>query len=136
MILIAFALSITYLTKAKEDITGIWLTEEGNSKVEISQNEEDYTGKIAWMVKSTDKNGNTIKDRKNPNKELRDRPILGLAILQNIELQNGKGYGQIYSPKKGLTLDCEVVLVNPDELQINVTYRGFTRQKTWTRTSL
>jgi hypothetical protein len=61
---------------------------------------------------------------------------MGLEMLNDVKIEQGKGYGEIYAPKRGVTLSCELVLISEDELQVNVSYRGFTRKQTWTRTTL
>jgi len=120
-----------------ENIVGIWLTQEGNSKVEIYEDGGTYHGKIVWLEKTTDKKGRPLTDKNNPDKSLKDRPILGLVMLQDIALKDdGKGYGKIYTPKRGMTLDCELEATNNEELTITIFVRGFTRTQTWTQSSL
>jgi uncharacterized protein (DUF2147 family) len=135
IIILSFT-TLTVSSRAQDELSGIWLTEEGNSKVEIIKDGEKYSGTIVWLSRKTDKNGNPITDKNNPEKELRDRPIMGLEMLQDIQFENDKGHGTIYAPKRGMTLECELVVINDLELQVNVTYRGFTKKQIWTRSSL
>ncbi|WP_111672018.1 DUF2147 domain-containing protein [Algoriphagus litoralis] len=121
---------------AQESIEGIWLTEEGNSKVEIYQKGDNYFGKIVWLEQSTDKNGNPVKDLYNSNKELKNRQLLGIDMLTDLQAKNGKWYGKIYAPKRGLEMDVVIVSSGKDKLELNVSYRGFTRKQTWTRSTL
>jgi uncharacterized protein (DUF2147 family) len=121
---------------AQESIEGIWLTEEGNSKVEIYQKGDNYFGKIVWLEQSTDKNGNPVKDLYNSNKELKNRQLLGIDMLTDLQAKNGKWYGKIYAPKRGLEMDVVIVSSGKDKLELNVSYRGFTRKQIWTRSTL
>lgn len=121
---------------AQESIEGIWLTEEGNSKVEIYQKGDKYFGKIVWLEQSTDKNGNPVKDLNNPNKELKNRQVLGIDMLTDLQPKSGKWYGKLYAPKRGLEMGVAVASSGKDKLELNVSYRGFTRKQIWTRSSL
>ena len=121
---------------AQESIGGFWLTEEGNSKVEIYQKGDSYFGKIVWLEQSTDKNGNPVKDLNNSNRELKNRQLLGIDMLTDLQAKNGKWYGKIYAPKRGLEMDVVLVSSGKDKLELNVSYRGFTRKQTWTRSTL
>ncbi|MEO1054497.1 MAG: DUF2147 domain-containing protein [Bacteroidota bacterium] len=121
----------------QQDIEGIWLAGEGNTKVEIyKKDNQQYAGKIVWMKKPINKKGEPHKDKMNPDKSLRDRTLMGLHLLENLTYKNGKWHGTIYSPKRGKTLDAVVALDGADQLAINVTFRGFSRQQKWERSTL
>ncbi|MEM9327743.1 MAG: DUF2147 domain-containing protein [Bacteroidota bacterium] len=124
------------MTQAQAGIEGIWLTQEGNSKVEIYEEGDRYYGKIVWMARTTDKKGNTLTDKNNPDKSLRDRPLMGLEMLSNIKYDGNRANGKIYAPKRGATLDCELVQQGDDQLDLLISVKGFTRQQSWTRSQL
>jgi len=128
-----FVLISAFQVQAQESIEGIWLTEEGNSKVEIYQKGNGYFGKIIWLDQSANKRGNIITDRNNPDKNLRNRQLVGIDMLQDLQYLNGKWYGKLYAPKRGLTMNTEIVAQGEDKLELNITYQGFTRQQIWTR---
>lgn len=126
----------SFQINAQRSIEGIWLTEEGNSKIEIYQKGDKYFGKIVWLGKSTDRKGNPIIDRNNPDKNLRKRQVLGIDMLQDFSYQNNKWQGKLYAPKRGLTMDAEFVAKEDDKLEVYISYQGFTRQQIWTRGTL
>jgi uncharacterized protein (DUF2147 family) len=111
----AFLLSITPL-HAQNKVTGIWMTEEGNSliKIEIA---DDQT------LLGTGAGGDNSErlDEKNPDPSLRNRPLLGSKILwgfrpsnqENSEWEGGKIYdpdtGKIYESK--LQVDGDVLKI-------------------------
>lgn len=137
--LLLVGLIATLVTPAfsQEEIEGIWLAAEGNTKVEIyKKDDQHYAGKIVWLKKPTNKKGEPHRDTKNPDKSLRDQTIMGLHLLDNLEYKNGKWFGTIYSPKRGKTLDAVVELNQSDALDISITYLSFSRSQEWTRTSL
>lgn len=131
-----FLMIAAFQAQAQESIVGIWLTEEGNSKVEIYQKGDNYFGKIVWLEQSTDKNGNPVTDRNNPNKDLQNRQLLGIDMLEDLQYRSGKWYGKLYAPMRGMKMDVVIVGLGKEKLELNVSHRGFTRKQTWTRSTL
>ena len=129
-------LFIAFQAHAQKSIEGIWLTEEGTSKVEIYQNGDQYFGKIVWLDQSKAKGGNPMTDRNNPDKNLRNRPLLGMDMLFNLQNRNGKWYGKLYAPMRGITSDVVIESQEENKLVLNISYRAFSRQQIWTSASL
>jgi uncharacterized protein (DUF2147 family) len=120
---------------SQDDINGIWLAGEGKTKVEIYKKDSNqYFGKIVWLEQPTNKQGEPLTDKKNPNRVLRDRPIIGLDMMENFLYADGKWYGSIYAPRNGKTLDAVLTMKDADTIIVNVTYRGFSKKQIWTRT--
>src|SRR5262245_50831661 len=66
-------------------IVGSWLTDDGASRVEVSaakaaDGSSVYGGKVVWLKEPT-QDGQPLRDAKNADAALRERPILGLPIL-------------------------------------------------------
>jgi len=93
-----------------EDITGIWLTQEGEGAIEIRPCGEQRCGRIAWMKDSKDKDGQAPTDRNNPNPALRSRRICGLQIISGLQPQRDGSWaqGRVYDPDTGQTFDMEI----------------------------
>ena len=49
------------------------MNEEGDAKIQINKNIEIFFGKIVWLEKPKDKNGEWRLDTENPDKPLRNR---------------------------------------------------------------
>ncbi|MBN2699441.1 MAG: DUF2147 domain-containing protein, partial [Bacteroidales bacterium] len=63
-----------FLFAQADRIMGIWLTEEGNSQVEIKKDAEGrYYGKIIWLEEPME-NGKPKLDNENPDPKLQSRP--------------------------------------------------------------
>jgi uncharacterized protein (DUF2147 family) len=117
-------------TQSAKNVTGVWLSETKESKIEIYQQGDELFGKIVWV--KTD----GIKDTKNPTPELRSRPLLGLVILTNFKnagVDKWEG-GKIYDPLSGKTYSCNLKLVD-GKLKIRgyVGISLFGRTSVWTR---
>lgn len=128
--------------KAKRgDVAGIWLNQDKDAKIEISEKGGKFYGKIVWLKDPIDPETNKPKtDKHNPDPALKNRPTLGLEILKGF-IFNGEDEwkdGQIYDPKSGKTYSCYIRFESKDKLKI----RGFIgvsmlgRTTYWTRSSL
>lgn len=97
------------LAQSENSIVGTWLTQDKDSKVEISKGKDGkFRGAIVWL-KEPNRNGMPKKDDKNPDAKLRTRPILGLPLLMgfNFDKDNNEWIdGAIYDPKSGKSYKC------------------------------
>ena len=119
-----------------DEIIGVWLTDEKNGKIEIYKENNRYFGKLIWGSDMYDENGKSKLDAKNPDKELKKRPLEGLVLLKNFEYNGDKEWegGKIYDPQSGKTYSC-VMKLEGEELKVTG-YIGFSwigRTVRWTR---
>jgi len=124
-------------------ILGIWKTEMDESKVEVFTCGDKICGKIVWLKNPvyTDSRdgevGTPLLDRKNPDPGRKNRPIIGLQIMDGFTELGGNtwGNGTCYDPKSGNTYRGKIHLAAPDRLEL----RGFIgiplfgRTSVWTR---
>ena len=136
IVLLVVLATVTSAAVAQDEIKGVWLTQEGNSKIEIYQKGDGYYGKIVWLERSTDRNGNVLTDRNSSDNLLRNRPLMGIDLLEDLAYKKGNWTGRIYAPKRGETMDVVLSLANVNELKVLVSYMGFTKEKHWTRDSI
>lgn len=102
-----------FAAQVKDDgdaIVGTWLTKEGKAKVEITRQGDVYQGTIVWLREPNYPEGDTeagkVKhDRNNPDEALRDRPIVGLRILDEFKYVGERAWsgGYVYDPESGNT---------------------------------
>lgn len=142
----AIAASSTSSETAAAAVTGVWVTPNGKSRVQIFRGDKGrFFGKIVWLkepdfpqnFKNRALAGKPRTDRKNPDKRLRDRPIMGLVILTDFEYLPGQkawGRGKCYSPEDGKTYDCRMWLTDGGaKLQLRGSEWIFHKTQTWTR---
>ena len=120
------------------DVAGLWLTGDGDGWIEISVT---VNGPVGVIRGSPDDDGTEPQrlDELNPEPSLRQRPLLGLTILEGFEAAgNGKWKGgTIYDPNSGKTYRCTLTLRDDGILRV----RGFIgvsllgRTEEWTRVS-
>lgn len=105
------------------DILGVYLNPNGNSKIKIYKTDNQYLGKIIWLIEPLDKKGKPKRDVKNPNKELRDRPLMGLVTLTDLQFIDDKwSDGKMYSPERGKSIDFEVVSITKESMKIKISF--------------
>jgi len=119
-----------------DDILGKWMTEKKEAVVQIFKtNDHKYAGKIIWLEKPLE-NGKPVLDKKNPNPELRSRPIMGLVFIAGFEFQNEEWInGILYDAQTGNTYKAKMTLKDKNTLDLRG-YIGspmFGRTTTWTR---
>jgi uncharacterized protein (DUF2147 family) len=120
-------------------VTGTWLVENEEARVEIAPCGEKLCGTIVWMRYPQTEDGVVKRDIHNPDRSLRERTVVGLRILTglpgNPDDEGVYRGGSIYDPKTGRTYRCWMSQESDDVLRI----RGFFgisllgRTTRWTR---
>ena len=122
------------------DIIGIWLNEEKDAKIEIYKSENLFFGKMIWLKEPKDINGEFKTDKNNPNKNLRNKKLLGLKILSNL-IWNHKEKewinGSIYNARDGKTYKLFANL-SEEKLKLRgyVGFSLFGKTTIWTKSNL
>jgi uncharacterized protein (DUF2147 family) len=92
---------------------GEWLVEDGEASIRIEECGNNLCGVVAGA-----KNWNET-DRKNPNPELRNRPIIGMPILLDMKpTKSNRWEGRAYNSKNGQTYTANISLNNPQNLRV------------------
>lgn len=114
----------------EDRILGLWNTSKNDCKIEIFKCGDKYCGRITWLKEpfypADDDGGMAGKpmvDRENPSPGLRDRPLIGLQLMEGFSYigQNVWEKGTIYNPDNGKTYKCKMTLSAPNRLEV----RGF-----------
>lgn len=133
-----------FAERAGDEILGVWHTTDDKAKVQIFRVQDQYYGKIIslkepnWPANDEMGMGGRPKtDRRDPNPELRNRPIVGMQFMGNFVYagRNLWAGGRIYDPESGKTYKCKLTLISPNRLQVRG-YVGFSmlgRTEVWTR---
>ena len=117
---------------------GRWYAEGGAAQVEISACCEALCGRVVWLRSPFDDDGCDLRDGRNPDPALRDRPLIGLQVLSGLRSSSDEQVwrgGTIYDPTSGRTYRCTVQLDGEHRLHI----RGYIgvpllgRTTTWIR---
>jgi uncharacterized protein (DUF2147 family) len=128
--LIALSLACTPAAAQKaEDALGVWLNPENGSNVEFYKCGESVCGKI---VKVAD---GQKTDDKNPDPAKRNRPIVGLVIMQGAkQTGDNKWSGDLYNREDGKTYSGTVTIKSKDRLDLSgCVALVLCKTVTWTR---
>jgi uncharacterized protein (DUF2147 family) len=108
---------------------GEWLVADGSARIRIQPCDDALWGVIVW---ATDPG----KDKNNPDPALRDRSVIGMPVLLDME-KNGQNRwdGQIYNAENGKTYTANISLVREDVLRVEGCVFGglFCGGENWTR---
>jgi uncharacterized protein (DUF2147 family) len=131
-------------TDPGDAVLGIWNTTDNKSKVQIFRGDHHYFGRVMditepnWPANDPGGMGGKPRtDRKNPNPALRQRPLLGLRLMENFTYAGRNKWegGRIYDPESGKTYKCRMTLLDTNRLEVHG-YVGISvlgRTVTWTR---
>lgn len=117
--------------QAAVSVSGLWLTTEKDSVVEISPCGPSLCGRIVRIL-VTNPNG-PPKDVNNPNPALRAQPIQGLAILTGFKDVGKNWQGTAYDPRAGKSYKSYLTLMRDGTLEVKGCIGPFCRTRSWTR---
>jgi len=142
LVLLLFWSSGLVLGNDGDAILGHWTT-EGGDKIEIYRGEDGtYCARILDLVEpdypEEDPMAGTPKvDRENPDETLRDRPIIGLQIMEGFTAKAPGRWsgGTIYDPENGKTYKCKIRLTEEGALKVRgyIGVSAIGRTTVWTR---
>ncbi len=109
----ALALATVAYAQTAEDAIGVWQNPENKSHTEFYKCGDSVCGKI---VKAVD---GQKTDDKNPDPAKRDRPIVGLVILQGAKKTGpNKWAGQLYNRADGKTYSGTLTVKSKSEVDL------------------
>jgi len=111
------------------DPNGDWLVAEKSAVIRIAPCGDALCGNIAWTK------GPAGNDKNNPDPAKRNRPVLGLTILQNMKPAGANRWeGEIYNAQDGNTYSGSIALAGDHTLRIEGCVLGFLcGGQDWTR---
>jgi uncharacterized protein (DUF2147 family) len=90
---------------------GVWRMSNGKVTVRVANCGPNLCGTIVALSKPLDKKGRPKVDKDNPNPALRNRPVIGLRILNNMKPSgDNKWVGSIYNADDGRTYSSRMRL--------------------------
>ncbi|HUH74083.1 MAG TPA: DUF2147 domain-containing protein [Chitinophagales bacterium] len=130
-LLVAFGASLSAFAANSDEVLGVWLVQDKDARVELYKTKDgELQGKVVWH-KITG-----LKDVKNKDPQLRDKPILGKVVVWDFKWDNEKGEwidGKVYKDGKNY---CGRIKMNEDGtlyMKGNICNTFFGKTNTWTR---
>jgi len=122
--------AVSAIEASEPSPVGEWLVEDGEASIRIEECGNNLCG-----VVSDAKNWNET-DSKNPNPELRNRPIIGMPILLDMKpAKSNRWESRACNSKNGQTYTANISLNNPQSLRVEgCVFGGFVcGGQNWTR---
>jgi uncharacterized protein (DUF2147 family) len=113
------------------DISGVWLTSDGDAHVRMARCGTGMCGNLVWIK---DKPGATDVRNRDPSK--RSRPLLGLMIALDFRPSAGdpeKFVGHFYNADDGNTYNGSISAAGPNALNVQGCLAIFCQTQVWTR---
>lgn len=102
-----------------QTILGFWLTQDRDGIIELYPCEDETVcGRFFWL--KDDNAENPSLDDRNPDPELKKRPLCGMTFLGGFSKNTDGVYrgGWIYSIRHGAEFSANLTLLNENELQL------------------
>ena len=119
------------------DVTGLWLTDDGEGVVEITPCGELLCGRIVWLKEPYDEKGQPIRDVNNPTPAERDRLLCGAQIIQDLKHQDDDSWdgGYVYDPEEGKSYRVMLKAAGDDRLEVRgyIGIKSIGETRIWTR---
>ena len=100
---------------------GVWLHANERIKIEIAPCDGDLLcGKLVWFKWPNDAQGLPLVDLKNPDPQLRTRPLLGLEVLTGLRRSGDNTWedGTIYNPDDGTEYEALMSIEEDGSLRV------------------
>ena len=133
--MLAFATASVAAPAAAETsaITGKWKTDEATSIILIAPCSPGAAVQCGWINRFlVPEQAGGARDDKNPDKALRSRKLLGVAILTGLKSDGRQWTGRGYSPKEGRNFNARVRVEN-GKLNLRGCVSIICRTVVWTR---
>jgi len=114
-------------------LVGTYLKADGKSKIEFFKSGDTYCGKIVWLQNPNDEKGVPKKDVKNPDKSLREKPLIGLVNITGLKYDGEGKYidGRVYRPAEGDELKFKIKVNGDGTISVTGTKYGFSKTEIW-----
>jgi uncharacterized protein (DUF2147 family) len=116
---------------------GVWLTQAGDARVQVSRCGSNLCGKVVWLKEPIDPATHKLQvDDKNRDPSLRNRPIVGLQLFIGMTPAGPNSWsGQIYNADDGQTYASTIAAVDANRLEVRGCVGPICGGETWTRVS-
>ncbi len=129
------ALALPASAQQGGSIAGRWRTDDGKAVITVapcSAGGSTLCGRISRFLVAEPAGG--ARDGNNPDRNLRTRPLMGVAVLTNLAREGNSWTGRGYSPEEGRNFNATVRVEN-GRLNVRGCVAVFCRTVVWTRAS-
>lgn len=143
IVLLGIFIFTNFSTEVRENgnadaIVGKWKSSSFDYNIELYKSESEYEGKIIDIKKISLTKNKPLLDKLNPQRSLRNQPIIGMTNVTGFEYNQYDGIwedGVFYNPGTGQTIKCTISMKDNNTLEV-VGFLGFALTEvsmTWKR---
>lgn len=136
LVLAALVLVAMSSTALAADPRGVWLTEDKDAALTITNCGDQLCGRIVWLERDTDRSGSLRMDRNNPDPAQQTQRICGMVVMSGLKPSGPDTWeGYVYNPQDGKTYSGNMTALSDEALKLRA-YIGlpiFGRSQIWTR---
>lgn len=105
---------------SSNDLTGVWVTDDGLGAVEFVACGAKRCGRIVWLKNPCGGDGKPLRDVNNPDAKARERMLCGLEVVRDLQRQDDGSWdnGTVYDPDEGKTYSVAVKELPGGNLQV------------------
>jgi uncharacterized protein (DUF2147 family) len=127
----------TSMAAGAKDVSGVWLSDDGEGAIEIHPCGDKRCGRLVWLKTPVDDAGQPLVDANNPDPAARKRPVCGIDIIKDVVLQSDGSWdgGSVYDPEEGKVYSVMLKAKGDDSLEVTgyLGMKAFGETMTWTR---
>ncbi len=114
---------------------GLWLTEKGDARIQVSQCGSALCGKVVWLREAIDPaTGRPQTDSKNSNPALASRPMIGVQLFIGMQPSGpGRWAGRIYNADDGGVYESKIAWMGPTTLRVEGCLGAICGGENWTK---
>lgn len=119
-------------------VEGTWLSEAGDTKVQLTNCGGKLCGTLVWLDEPNDaKTGKPKTDKLNPDPAKRNRPLIGLQVVRGLAPNGPNSWsGLIYNADDGHTYQASMQVQGDRTAKVKGCVLGILcKGHTWTRTN-
>jgi uncharacterized protein (DUF2147 family) len=131
----ALAGGLALATSANAVPMGTWLSQNGGTKVRITDCGGKLCGKVVWLKDPLGADGKPKTDRHNQDESKRARPLIGVPVVQGMAPSGqNKWSGEIYNADDGKIYQAHVTVKSENAMNVQGCVLGLLcKSQTWTR---
>jgi uncharacterized protein (DUF2147 family) len=123
-------------TALAAELQGVWLTEDEDAALTITNCGGQLCGRIVWLESATDRSGSLRLDENNPDPAKQTQRICGLVVIRGLKPSGPDTWdASVCNPQDGQTYSGDITVLSARALAVRA-YIGlpiFGRSQTWTR---
>lgn len=115
--------------------TGVWLTQKGDARIQVSNCGSGICGKVVWLKDPVDpQTGKPATDSQNRDPALRSRPMIGVQLFIGMNPTGpGAWAGRIYNADDGGIYDSKVHVLSASQLHVEGCLGAICGGEVWTK---